>query len=278
MVIKSFSKINLSLGINKKFKNGMHNIQSYYCLINLHDTIRIKKSKKLKDEIIFSGKFSKGIKTKDNSILKTLKILRNYKILSDYYSIRIAKNIPTFAGLGGGTSNAYFLLKHFNKKKIKTKLLKKIKKEVGSDILLFFNLQGFQKNLSLVKKIKKKHQLFFVLIYPYIKCSTKQIYLKVRKFSKQSSFNPQQIKTKSKFLSFLTNQQNDLQSIVEKKYPKIRRLLNDLREESGCCFSRLTGSGSVCYGVFQSEKQAKKALNKIKFKYPKLWMTSAKTI
>ena len=43
MVLKSFAKINLSLKVSEKLKNGLHNIQSLYCLINLFDTISIKK-------------------------------------------------------------------------------------------------------------------------------------------------------------------------------------------------------------------------------------------
>ena len=45
MILKSFSKINLSLTVNKRLKNKnkLHNIQSYFCLIDLFDKIRIKK-------------------------------------------------------------------------------------------------------------------------------------------------------------------------------------------------------------------------------------------
>ena len=45
MVLSSYSKINLSLLVNSKQKSGLHNIQSYYCLINLKDKIKIKKIK-----------------------------------------------------------------------------------------------------------------------------------------------------------------------------------------------------------------------------------------
>jgi 4-diphosphocytidyl-2C-methyl-D-erythritol kinase len=48
MVLKSYSKINLSLNVNRKLKNGLHEIQSYYCLINLSDKIKISKIKKKK--------------------------------------------------------------------------------------------------------------------------------------------------------------------------------------------------------------------------------------
>ena len=40
----------------------------------------------------------------------------------------------------------------------------------------------------------------------------------------------------------------------------------------------MTGSGSVCYGVFESEKRAKAALKGLKLKYPKYWLKVAKTI
>ena len=48
MFIKSYSKINLSLRVNNKLKNGLHEIQSYYCLLNLNDKIKIIKKKKKK--------------------------------------------------------------------------------------------------------------------------------------------------------------------------------------------------------------------------------------
>ena len=37
--------------------------------------------------------------------------MRKYKLISDFYSVNIYKNIPVFAGLGGGTSNAATIFK-----------------------------------------------------------------------------------------------------------------------------------------------------------------------
>ena len=51
MKIKSFSKINLTLRVLKKLKNGMHNIESNSVLVDLYDEISIKNNKK--DKIIF---------------------------------------------------------------------------------------------------------------------------------------------------------------------------------------------------------------------------------
>ena len=67
-------------------------------------------------------------------------------------------------------------------------------------------------------------------------------------------------------------------SIVEKKYPIIKILLTDIGTKKGCYFSRMSGSGSVCYGLFNNESNAKKALDKIKTKHPKFWFSIAKTV
>ena len=44
MVLKSFAKINLSLSVTSRLDNGLHDIQSLFCLIDLFDTISIKKN------------------------------------------------------------------------------------------------------------------------------------------------------------------------------------------------------------------------------------------
>ena len=275
MILKSFSKINLSINVSRKLKNGLHDIQSYFCLIDVFDEIRIVKNNKKKDLIIFKGKFAKNIKKTGNSVSKTLKILRNKKVISDYYSIIIKKKIPVYGGLGGGTSNAACLIKYFTKGRVNKNLFIDLEKIIGSDLRLFFYNQGYLKNLKKIKKITK-YNLNFLLVFPNIKCPTKKIYSKVNKFSKKSKF----IKTgsKKKFINFLIQENNDLQSIVENKHPFIRNLINEISAENGCYFSRMTGSGSVCYGVFRSDKSAKLALKKIKYNHPNYWLTVAKTI
>ena len=55
MVLNSYSKINLFLNVNEKLKNGLHEIQSYYCLIDLSDKIEIRKIKRKKDKIILKS-------------------------------------------------------------------------------------------------------------------------------------------------------------------------------------------------------------------------------
>ena len=71
MKLKSFSKINLSLRVLRKLKNGMHDIETNSVLVNLVDNINITNNNK--DIVIFYGKHKKKINSKKNSILTSLK-------------------------------------------------------------------------------------------------------------------------------------------------------------------------------------------------------------
>ena len=278
MLIKSYAKINLSLTvIEKTRKKRLHDIQSQFCLINLFDTISIKRNKKNVDKISFNGPHSKHVKKSNNSIQKILNIMRNFKLISNYYSIKIYKQIPVFAGLGGGSSNAASLLKFLSKSIIEEKIFNKIIDLAGSDLRLFFYNQGVLQNLKKIVEFKKKYKLLFLVVYPNVKCSTKEVYSKVKSYNKKKVLNLNH-KNKTVFINQIFNSNNDLQSIVEKKYPVIQKLLLDINNEKGCYFSRMTGSGSACYGLFKDKSSSKVALKRLRKKYPKFWFSIAKTI
>lgn len=278
-MLKSFCKINLSLRVLNKKNNGYHNIQSNSFLINLYDEIKITQTKKKNDQIIFRGKFNKFIHKK-NTVVDTLQLLRKLKLINIYkkYKIVIKKNIPVFSGMGGGTSNAAYIINYFLKGKLKKNFTKKFEKIIGSDLKLFEKKQVFQKTLHKILEYKKNYKFHFILIYPGIKCSTKEIYSKVKKYSNPSKVKYNLIKDKFSFLELLSKERNDLQSVAVKKFPIIKKIIDLISEQKGCNFARMTGSGSVCFGVFNSIKSAKNALDVIKKKHPKYWCIITKTI
>ena len=279
MIIKSFSKLNLSLRIRGKLKNGLHDIQSNIFLTSLYDKISINKIKNKKDIIIFTGKFGKNIQKYKNSVAETLALLRKLKIIkSNSYKIIVDKKIPVFAGLGGGTSNSAFLMKYFLKKNASSKIVNIFEKKIGTDFRLFFKKQSYQKNLRKILSYKNIFFFHILLVYPNIKCITKTIYSLYRKNKKEQFFQYQNITSKEKFLNLLKEDKNDLQKIVEKKYQKIKNILNFINMQHGCEISRITGSGSVCFGLFKSKKTASDALCRIKRKFPKYWSIYTKTI
>ena len=114
--IRSYAKINLALNVIKKISN-FHKIESIVSFISLHDEILIKKIKSKNHIISFTGKFSKNI-GKINTVSNLLNILDNKKLLkNNKFKIKIKKNIPVQAGLGGGSMNAASILNYLIKKK-----------------------------------------------------------------------------------------------------------------------------------------------------------------
>ena len=90
--IKCFCKINLCLRVIRKITKDYHVIKSFITFCNIFDVVTISTNKGLKDKIIFSGKFKRGINKKDNTILKVLKLLRKQKLLKNqYFDININK-------------------------------------------------------------------------------------------------------------------------------------------------------------------------------------------
>ena len=279
-MIKSYSKINLFLKVLKKNNKGLHNIQSSVMLLDLHDQISLKKIDKNKDSIEFIGRFKKNINKNTNTISKSLFLLRKNNLIDEKekYKITVNKKIPVFAGLGGGTSNAVFLVKHFLKNNVSDKLLKIFEKEIGSDFRLFFLNHSFQKSLKKILKFKKKYTFYFVVVYPNINSSTKEVYSQVKKFSLPLKNDLSKVESKKSYIKFIKNENNDLQKIVEKKHKKILKVLDLMKIQKNCLFSRMTGSGSVCFGAFSDRKSAKKGLIKIQKRLPNYWSILTKSI
>jgi len=279
-MIKSHSKINLFLKVLKKNNKGLHNIQSSVMLLDLHDDISIKKINKKEDNIKFIGQFPKEIKKNTNTISQSLFLLRKYNLinLKKRYKIIVNKKIPVFSGLGGGTSNAVFLIKHFLKNKISKRLLRIFEEEIGSDFRLFFFKHSFQKSLKKIFKFKKKYTFNFVLVYPNINSSTKEVYSKVKKFNLPLKNDLSKINSQDRYIKFIKKEKNDLQKIVEKKHKKIKNILNLLKIQKKCLLSRMTGSGSVCFGMFLNRKLAREGLIKIQKKLPNYWCVLTKSI
>ena len=282
-VLKSYSKVNLFLNIGKKNKKSkLHNIQSFVCLINIYDKIIISRIRAPRDRIKFFGKFSGYVNKKNNSITKCLLLLRRKGIVkkNHNYKIVVKKNIPVFSGFGGGSSNAVTLIKYFTKgRKLYEKDIYHFSRNLGSDCRLFFNSkQIFQKNIDTIIDIRKKLKFYLVLVYPFLKSSTKEAYSKVRFFNNLKLNNFHTKKSKLKIIENLKHQENFLERIVIGKFPIIQKVLYELETTRNCEFSRLTGSGSACFGLFLTKKSADLGLKKIKKKFPKFWSVVGKTI
>ena len=276
--IKSYAKINLALNVTGK-KTKLHKIESLISFIDLHDLIYLKKIKKKYHKIIFKGKFSKNI-GKINTVTNLLKLLDEKNLLNNQkFDIRIVKNIPQKAGMGGGSMNAASLLNFFIKKKIikiKKDEVKKISNEIGSDVIL-----GVKPSSAIllsngdIKKYKNKIKFHILVTKPNFGCSTKYIYSKVNSFSKPE-FNPPKLKLFE--AKYLKNLDNDLEKVALNKYPELKRIKSYLGDLPNALFARMSGSGSSIVAYFHSKKACKKAYSQYKRKFNSHWCIESKTI
>ena len=277
--IKSYAKINISLGVLGKLKSKLHKIESLIAFLNFYDEIFIKKIKNKEHKVVFIGKFSKGI-SQSNTIIKLLRILDNKKILKNQkYFIKINKKIPQKSGLGGGSMNAACIFKYLlNKQKInltQTEILQ-ICSKIGSDVAI-----GMQNKTSILysngklKSLNKNLKLYTLSVRPNFGCSTKYIYRKVKYYSRPIFKKNNKLNLNNKFLSKI---KNDLEIPAFHQYPALKKIKIFLEKADKILFARMTGSGSTIVGYFNSKKTALNASKILKKNYKSYLCILSKTI
>ena len=275
--IKSYAKINISLGILGKPKSKFHKIESLFSFINLHDEIFIKKTNNKNHKIKFYGRFSKGI-SKNNTISELLKLIEK-KLCGQKYLIKVNKKIPLKSGMGGGSMNASSLLKFLilnQKLNLSSKEIIKISSKIGSDVVI-----GMQKKTSILygngklKYLNNKINLHTLLVRPNFGCSTETIYNNVKSFSKPIFKINKRTSINYKFLS---NLRNDLEEPAFRKYPVLKKLKIFMEKLDKILFVNMTGSGSTIVGYFITKKTALNAIKILNKKYKNYWCILSKTI
>ena len=276
--IKSHAKLNLALNITGK-NSSIHKIESIVAFVSLHDKIFIKNIKSKSHKILFTGKFSQNI-TKNNTVSKLLNILEKKKLLKNKkFKIKINKQIPNKAGLGGGSMNASNILRYFVKKKIiriSKKDLFKISKKIGSDVVLGLNsTNSILNEKSKIKRFSNYKKLHVLIVKPDFGCSTKDIFSKVIKFDKPEFNKP---KKEMFSLNYLKKKKNSLEPIAFSKYRKLKKIKLFLENLSTPVFVRMTGSGSSLVAYFESKQRCDNAKESFNKKYKKYWCIASKTI
>ena len=276
--VKSYAKINLALHVTGKLAK-LHKIESIISFINLYDLIFIKKIKGLSHQIFFYGNFSKNI-SKNNTVEKLLKILDENKLLKDKkFQIKIKKNIPQRAGLGGGSMNAASILFTLIKKKfikVNKKDIQNISSLIGSDVILGANhANAILKSNNVIKRFSKCPKFNILLVRPNFGCSTKEIYSRVKKITKSKFNNPK--KTMFNY-GYLLQQENALERHAFSRYPKLKKIKSFLEGLKKPIFVRMTGSGSVIAAYYQTKKDCELAKVQFKRKFKNYWCNTSKTI
>lgn len=246
-------KINIGLNVVEKRKDGFHDIETVFYPIGFRDALEIIESKKLSIEI--SGN-KIGENADDNLCIKA------YNLIAAHYNIPpvniyLHKAIPSGAGLGGGSSDATFmicLLNKFFSLNISDKELFYYTSLLGSDCPFFLkNSPVFAHGRGeLTEEIPLNLKGYHILIVkPDFESSTAKVYSLVKPAVPSFSLKDLSLKNIKDWKNFVVN---DFEIPVSKEFPEIIKIKKHLYH-SGAIYASMTGSGSAVYGIFESEPE-----------------------
>lgn len=275
---KSYAKINLFLKIIGKTNDGFHHLESIISPISLADFLTVEISDKF--DLKIDGEFKNSVNETDNLMTKILKYFVENFHISTNLKIRLTKNIPVAAGLGGGSSNAaYFMiaLNEIFKLNLSKEKLQEISFNFGSDIAFFFEektsiIRGRGHISESYKNIFKPIEI--LLINPKISLSTKEVFSNFKEnFSKEITDKILQNENISEILELPNDLTNSAISIV----PEINNILKNL-EQNNAIFAKMSGSGASCFGIFKSKEDLKSAEKRIKKLFSNYFVTKTEIL
>jgi len=200
-------------------------------------------------------------------------------IKSDKYSIKITKNIPVGAGLGGGSSNIAAILSFlYSKKIIKFNEAINVARELGSDIEFFLDTAPaiIVGKGNVLRRITPFKDSYLLLVYPNFTLSTEKVYKNNTKFDNEKHIALE--KEDYDFDEIMQLSSNSLQMAAIGLCPDIKYIIDKLTSMKGSLYSRMTGSGSCCFAVFNEKNLAQEATNTLKSHHPDWWVNLSKII
>jgi 4-diphosphocytidyl-2-C-methyl-D-erythritol kinase len=255
MVVYPNAKINLGLNIVEKRPDGYHNIETVFYPIGLCDVLEVVPSETCSDYSFSSAGITVQGDPEDNLAVKAYHLLR-----SEYQfpavDISLVKQIPFGAGLGGGSSDAAFMLKTLNelfKLKITPRRLEKIVSILGADCPVFIKNKpvyatGIGNVFSPLKLSLKGY--FLLLVKPDIHVSTPEAYSLVQPQKSELSLIETICQPLEEWRDII---KNDFEVSVFSRYPEIAKIKQQMYD-MGAVYASMSGSGSSVYGIFSEEQ------------------------
>lgn len=255
------AKINLGLNIVSQRNDGFHNLETIFYPINLKDGLEITNSNSNEQYQLFQTGIKIDGDPSSNIVIKALELVRNHsKVNIPNIDIHLLKKIPTGAGLGGGSSDAAFMLKLLNENYqigLSNNELVELALQIGADCPFFlYNKPAFASGIGnqLEPIDLDLSGMYLLVVKPDVFISTKEAY---------SMITP---KTPTLSLKDIVNRplnewkelmKNDFEDPIFKKYPQICKIKQQLYE-LGATYASMSGSGSSLYGIFNKKPNFQK--------------------
>lgn len=252
-------KINIGLSIVEKRKDdGYHNIESIFYPVDLCDVLEIRPNDAKQDSFLISGLDIGDTSAQDNLCIKAVNLLREEFPNIPYLNIHLHKQIPAFAGLGGGSSDATFTLKLldflFNLGIEQEKMLS-LAAQIGSDCSFFvknrptYVFSKGEKSKDITLDLSKYYVL---LVKPELRISTAEAYRGV--VPKASGVDYTSLPDIKEWRGVL---KNDFEDSLFPKYPILEEM-KELMYNNGAIYASLSGSGATVYGIFDKQIDIKR--------------------
>jgi 4-diphosphocytidyl-2-C-methyl-D-erythritol kinase len=259
--LKAPAKINLYLRVLGKREDGYHEIESLVQAIDLYDEIVIEKS-----DLMELDCDDPSLPSDEGNLASKAAFLLQQRSYFPGAKISLKKNIPVGAGLGGGSSDAAFVIRgicELYNMDLSTGEILDIAAKVGSDVPFFLTtgqavITGRGEK---VKSVRLPTDYKIALIVPPRANSTAEIYGKLKK-DLTKKHDPILLKREipsSSFYRLMSSFVNDLEEAVLVDWPELAKL-KELLISSGCIYSLMTGSGSAVFGVYLSTRIEKSQL------------------
>ncbi|MFV0364962.1 MAG: 4-(cytidine 5'-diphospho)-2-C-methyl-D-erythritol kinase [Mangrovibacterium sp.] len=251
MIYFPHAKINLGLLVTAKRPDGYHDIETVFYPVAMQDILEFVEAEEF--QFSLSGMKLDG-NAEDNLVVKAYRLLEaDYKLPTLH--IHLHKNIPSGAGLGGGSADAAFLLSALNehyKLGISVEKLKGYALQLGSDCPFFIEptpalAKGRGELLQSVEVDLTAYHL--VVVKPPIHVSTGKAY---------GFMQPQEPEESLANLMQLPVQEwqgkvcNQFEDYVFQAHPEVASIKEQLYR-AGAHFALMSGSGSAVFGLFLEE-------------------------
>lgn len=257
MVVFPNAKINIGLNVVSKREDGYHNIRTVFYPVPLYDVLEVTD---LCSDIP-SGKdialhlIGMPQDDKPNLVEKAYHALaRNYALPP--VEVWLKKNIPVQAGLGGGSSDAAFMLMALVKKynlPVSKEELHSIAEGLGADCPFFlYNrpLLASGTGCDFSDIDVSLNGLQILLIKPNVAVSTAEAYAGVTPHKPTKDIG-ELVRLPVK--NWADSVINDFEEHIFAKYPELERIKNALYK-AGALYVSMSGSGSALFGLFENRE------------------------
>ena len=249
------AKINLGLRITAKRPDGYHDIETLFYPVNLSDALEfvIRDGNPDGDELILTG-LKIASHPENNIVIKAIRRLRkDFSI--PYLKIHLHKAIPSGAGLGGGSSDASFLIKTINRYfglAMTNQGMRDMALELGSDCPFFIDpVPSLATGRGEILHAKNcfLDGYFITILNPGVPISTREAYLNCQPSRPETPLEEMIIMPADKWKKLI---KMTLKKYAFRLYPVISDLKKALYQ-SGAVYSSMSGSGSSMFGLYEGK-------------------------